>query len=129
MPHKAMYSAPPLYSFYSHDCVAKICPNSIYKFSDDTTTVGQISDNDKTEYREEIENLAAWCKDNNLSINVNKTKELVINFGKWSGGHVSVCISGAELEMVENVKFFGDDDHQRSILIHPCPLDDQEYTT
>eukprot|EP00061_Rhincodon_typus_P007435 g29129.t1 len=28
--------------------------------------VGQISNNDKMEYRKEIDSLVAWCKDNNL---------------------------------------------------------------
>eukprot|EP00061_Rhincodon_typus_P013899 g40560.t1 len=65
----------------------------------------QISNNNETEYRKEIECLVAWYKVNNLSINVNKTKELVINFRKQSGGHV--CINVAEVEMVKSVKFLG----------------------
>eukprot|EP00061_Rhincodon_typus_P004823 g23504.t1 len=99
--------SPLLYSLYTHKCVAKFCSNSIYKFADDTTVVGQISDNDITEYRKKIECLAAWCKDNNLSINVSKMKELIIDFRKQSGGHTLVCINGAEVEMVESVRFLG----------------------
>eukprot|EP00061_Rhincodon_typus_P006526 g27251.t1 len=49
-----------LYSFYTHDCVAKFRPNSYYKFADDTTVVGQISNNGETEYRKDIECLVAW---------------------------------------------------------------------
>eukprot|EP00061_Rhincodon_typus_P017956 g46908.t1 len=49
----------------------------------------------------------AWCKDNNLSINYSKMKELVIDFRKQSAWYVSVCINGAEVEMVESVKFLG----------------------
>ena len=56
------------------DCAAKFPSNSIFKFADDTTAVGRISNNDETEYRNEIENLVNWCGDNNLSLNVNKTK-------------------------------------------------------
>ena len=33
------------------------------------------------------ENLVKWCDDNNLSLNVSKTKEIVIDFRKHSGGH------------------------------------------
>ena len=54
--------------------MAKFSSNSIFKFADDTTVVGWISNNDKTEYRDEIENLVNWCGNNNLSLNVNKTK-------------------------------------------------------
>eukprot|EP00061_Rhincodon_typus_P010368 g34604.t1 len=66
---------------------------------------GWISNN-KTECRKEAVCLAAWCKDNNLSINF-KIKELVIDFRKQSGGHVPICINGAEVEMVESIKFLG----------------------
>eukprot|EP00061_Rhincodon_typus_P014246 g41158.t1 len=89
---------------HSHS-VAKFHTNSIYKFADDTTIVGQISNNDKTEYREKTECLTARCKDNNLSIDINKMKELVIDFRKWSRGLAPVYINGAEVEMIENVKF------------------------
>ena len=44
--------------------------------------VGQTSNNNKTEYRNEVENLVNWYDDNNLSLNVNKTKEIVVDFRK-----------------------------------------------
>ena len=59
---------------FTHDCVAKHDSNTIIKFADDTTVVGLISDNDETAYREEVRELALWCKDNNLSLSVSKTK-------------------------------------------------------
>ncbi len=40
--------------------------------------VGLISNNDETHYREEVAQLAEWCGANNLSLNVEKTKEVVI---------------------------------------------------
>ena len=48
--------------------------NTIIKFADDTTLVGLITDNDETANREEVRELALWCQDNNLSLNVSKTK-------------------------------------------------------
>ena len=39
-----------------------------------TTVVGLITDDDETAYKEEVSDLAVWCHDNNLSINVIKTK-------------------------------------------------------
>ena len=75
-----------------------------FKFADDTTVVGWISNNDETEYRKEIENLVNWCGNNNLSLNVNKTKEIVINFRKRSGEHAPVYINGDKVERVEIFK-------------------------
>eukprot|EP00061_Rhincodon_typus_P011123 g35913.t1 len=42
-----------------------------------------------------------------LSVNVSKMKEPVIDFRKWSGGHSPICINIAEVEMVDKVKFLG----------------------
>ena len=58
--------------------------NSIMKFADDTTGVGLITNNDETAYREERA-LGVWCQENNLSLNVNKTKEIIVDFGNSRG--------------------------------------------
>ncbi|KAK3570323.1 hypothetical protein QTP86_017168 [Hemibagrus guttatus] len=36
--------------------------------------------NNKSAYREEVQCLTAWCKANSLSLNVDKTKEMVVDF-------------------------------------------------
>jgi len=48
-----------------------------------------------------------WCDDNNLSLNISKTKEIVIDFRKCSGGHAPVYISGDKVEIVESFKCLG----------------------
>ena len=48
----------------------------------------------RQEYRNEIENLVNWCGNINLSLNVNETKEIVINFRKRKGEHAPVYING-----------------------------------
>ena len=58
--------------------------NSIIKFADDTTAVGLIIDNDETAYREEVRDQAVWCQDNKISLNVIKTKELIVDYRKRS---------------------------------------------
>ena len=60
--------SPLLYSLFTHDCTARQDSNTIIKFADDTTVVGLITDNDETDYREDVRDLAVWCKDNNLSL-------------------------------------------------------------
>ena len=44
--------------------------------------VGLITDNDETACREEVRELAVWSQDNRLSLNVCKTKELIVDYGK-----------------------------------------------
>ena len=86
--------SPFLYSLFTHDCVATHASNSIIKFAEDTTVVGQITNNDETAYREEVRILAEWCQENNLSLNVNKTKELIVDFRKQQREHAPIHING-----------------------------------
>ena len=74
--------SPLLYSLFTHDCTARHDSNTIITFPDDTTVVGLITDNDATAYREEVRDLAVWCQDNNLSLNVIKTKEMIVDCRK-----------------------------------------------
>jgi hypothetical protein len=41
--------------------------------------VGLIT-NDDTAYREEVRDLAVWCQGNNLSFNVIRTKEVIVDY-------------------------------------------------
>jgi hypothetical protein len=59
--------------------------NTIIKFADDTTVVGLITD--ETAYREEVRDLAGWCQNNNISLNVTKTKEMIVDYRKRSTEH------------------------------------------
>ena len=82
--------------------------NTVIKFADDTkTTVGLITDNDETAYREEVRDLALWCQDNNLSFNVIKTKEMIVDYRKRRTQHAPILIDGAGVEKVESFKFLG----------------------
>jgi hypothetical protein len=56
--------------------------NAIIKFTDDTTVLGPITNDDETAYREEISDLAVWCQDNILSLNVSKTNKLNVDYRK-----------------------------------------------
>ena len=76
-----------LYSLFAHDSVATHTSNSIIKFAEDTTVIGLITNNDETVYREEVRALAEWCQENNLSNNVNKTKEMIVDFRKQQREH------------------------------------------
>lgn len=60
-----------MYSLYAYDYVATSNSTTIFKFADDTVV---ISDNDEKAYLEEIKSLENWCQENNLLLNVSKTK-------------------------------------------------------
>ena len=82
-------------------------PNSIIKFADDTTVEGLISNNDETAYREEVRALGVWCLENNPSLNVNKTKEMIVDFKKQQRVHPHIYINWTAVEKVESFKFLG----------------------
>ena len=69
--------------------------------------VGLITDNDETAYREEVNDLAVWCQDNNLSLNVIKTKEMIVHYRKKRTEHAPILIDRDVVEQVESFKFLG----------------------
>jgi uncharacterized protein YneR len=86
--------SPLLYSQFTHDRTARHDSNTIIKFTNDTTVVGLITDNNETAYREEVKDLAMWCQDNNLSLNVFKTKEMIVDYRKKRTEHAPILIDG-----------------------------------
>ncbi|KAK3512849.1 hypothetical protein QTP70_028918 [Hemibagrus guttatus] len=99
--------SPLLYSLYTYDCVATSSSTNI-KFADDTAVVGLISTNDETAYTEEIKNLDTWCQDNNLLLNVSKTKELIVDFStKQERNYQSLIINGTPVEKVDSFRYLG----------------------
>jgi hypothetical protein len=42
-----------------------------------------------------VSNLAVWCQENNLSLNIKKTKELIVDYRKRGGEHAPIHIDGA----------------------------------
>ena len=57
-----------------------------------------MADNDETAYREEVRDL-----DNNLSLNVIKTKEMTVDYRKRRAEHVPILLDGAVVEQVESL--------------------------
>ncbi len=80
--------SPLMYSLYTQDCTATHRSNDIVKFADDTTVIiSLITDNDEMAYIEEVSTLTKWCQENHLSLNINKNKELVVDFRRQSREH------------------------------------------
>ena len=92
---------------FTHDCTDRHDSNTIIKFADNMMVVGLITDDDETNIREEVRDLAVWCQDNNLSLKVIKTKEMIVDYRKRRTEHAPILIDGAAVEQVESFKFLG----------------------
>ncbi|KAI5617314.1 hypothetical protein C0J50_23095 [Silurus asotus] len=69
--------SPLLYSLYTYDCIVTSNSTTItIKFAE----VGLISNNNETAYLQEVKNLGKWCQENNLLLNISKTKGLIVDF-------------------------------------------------
>ncbi|KAK3542978.1 hypothetical protein QTP70_008516 [Hemibagrus guttatus] len=90
--------SPLLFTLLTHECAAIHSSNHIIKFADDMTVVGLISKNDESANRQEVQQLTAWCKDNNLSLNVSNTKEMVVDFRRAQSDHSLLYINGLSEE-------------------------------
>lgn len=99
--------SPLLFTMMTHDCCARYSTNHIIKYADDTTVVGLISDNNELAYREEVKHLVRWCDTNNLILNVDKTREIVVDFRKKQSSHSPLLIKNAIVEQVSSIKFLG----------------------
>lgn len=78
----------PLLTVHLCECMAMRNSNIIIKFMDNTTVIGLISNNDEEAYRKEVRNLALWCQENNLSLKIDKTNALIMDYRKQAGSHI-----------------------------------------
>ncbi len=100
--------SPLLYSIYTHDCESSHSSTSIVTFADDTVVLGLISNNDETAYLDEVERLTSWCQDSCLSLNMSKTKELIVDFQKKEQRpYTLLMISATPVERVSSFKYLG----------------------
>ncbi len=73
-----------------HWCTAGLRPQPCVKFADDTMVIGLITDNDEMAYREEVSTLTKLYQENHLSLNIDKTKELVVDYRRQSREHTPI---------------------------------------
>ncbi|KAI5607308.1 hypothetical protein C0J50_7060 [Silurus asotus] len=100
--------SPLLYSLYTHDCKATSNSTTIIKFADDTVVVGLISNNDEMAYLQEVKNLERLCQENNLLLNVSKTKELIVDFStKQERSYQPLNICRTPVERVDSFRYLG----------------------
>ncbi|KAK3533693.1 hypothetical protein QTP70_023989, partial [Hemibagrus guttatus] len=77
----------------------------LLKFTDDTTVIGLIQDGDESAYRQDIEQLAAWCSRNNLELNTLKTVEMIVDFRRNTPALPPLTIMSSTVPTVESFRF------------------------
>lgn len=71
---------PVLFVLLTHDCSLRFNTNHILTYANDITVVGLIRDNSRVAYGEEVDHLQHGCRMNSRIVNVNKTKEIIMDF-------------------------------------------------
>ncbi len=99
--------SPLLYSVYTNDCVSHCNSVQIFKFADDTTLIGLITNDNESDYRREVSTLFDWSCTHNLKLNVLKTKEMVFDFRRRTNVVLPLTINGQDIENVQCFKFLG----------------------
>lgn len=98
--------SPLLFSLYTYDCRPSYETYTIIKSADDTIVVKRITNNNESAYRAEVENLEHWSRDNNLILNVTKTKEMILDLRRLKPSlHCPININGEKVEIVQSFKF------------------------
>ncbi|KAI3354789.1 hypothetical protein L3Q82_004531 [Scortum barcoo] len=59
------------------------------------------------DYRQEVEHLEGWCRQNNLCINVKKTKEMIMDFRRGRHLPSPLYIGGTAVEVVSSFRYLG----------------------
>ncbi|KAK3565584.1 hypothetical protein QTP86_012898 [Hemibagrus guttatus] len=96
-----------LFSLYTNDCISTDPSVKLLKFADDTTVISLIQDGDESTYRQEIEQLAAWCSLNNLELNMLKTVEMMVDFRRNTPALPPLTIMNSTVPTVESFRFLG----------------------
>ena len=99
--------APFLFTLYTSDARSTNSNCTLVKFADDTALLGLIKNDDDTAYLDQINHFTNYCDQNFLELNVNKTKEMVIDFRKSHVVSNEVIIKGGVVERVDNYKYLG----------------------
>ncbi|XP_069778904.1 uncharacterized protein [Narcine bancroftii] len=79
----------------THDCTARFSSNRIIKFEDNRTVVSLISN------KETVGRLKKWCENNQLCLNVEKSKEMIVDFRKIKDNHSPLHNNGSVVEITQ----------------------------
>ena len=81
--------------------------NPILKFADDTAVLGLINIKNEIPYRSEVSKFVQLFNPNHLQLNVNKTKEMVIDFRRKDTEIMPLKLNDKIVEQVFTYKYLG----------------------
>ena len=99
--------SPYLFSIYTSDSGVSHDQCPLVKYADDTAQAGLILHDDSTQYLSAVSNFVQWCDGDFLELNVDKTKEMVIDFRKNKTDPEPIILKGKTVERVETYKYLG----------------------
>ena len=100
-------SSPFLFIIYTNELRNRHPNNYIIKFSDDTVILSLLEESSTIDlYRQELEGVVRWCEEQNLILNVKKTKEIVFD-PRSIGDHSPILIHEEKVEQVTSYKYLG----------------------
>ena len=98
--------SPTLYTMYTNDFRITNADTKILKFADDTSIQGLMSLSDNS-YFLNIQRFVEWCHANFLTLNVSKTKKIIIDFRLLKEIPPPVIINEQSVEIVDKYKYLG----------------------
>jgi len=100
--------SPKLFTLYTHDCTSTQDNTILIKYADDTTVLGLIKGSgDESGYRTLVNNILVYGEENDLILNTNKTKEIILDFRKNPPPLQPLIIKGTEVERADGYRFLG----------------------
>lgn len=98
--------SPLLFVLYTNECRSQHAGRHILKFADDSVIVSLLTSNDP-DHGPVVREFTDWCSSSFMSINVAKTKEMLIDFRKVVPGTPSLVIEDQVVGRVHNYKYLG----------------------
>ena len=98
--------SPLLYILYTDDCRSRHDERFIIKFADDSAIVSLLQDHE-INHGPVVDDFVKWCKSSFLELNIDKTKDMCIDFRRDAPQIDVTIINGNEVEVVEKYKHLG----------------------
>ena len=98
--------SPVLYTIYTNDYRSHHESTKIIKFADDSSIIGLLQDNE-IHYQNEVQGFVGWCQENFLTVNVAKTKELIVDFRIHKDPLDPITINDQKVEIITSYKYLG----------------------
>lgn len=95
-----------LFIMYTDTCRSSEENRYLIKFSDDTVLLSLLQ-GPENGHGKALSDFVEWCDNNFLDLNVQKTKEMIIDFRKSTVNLCASMIHGEEVESVTNYKYLG----------------------